>query len=426
MTSGSSRPCVRARPGHWASIKLATILLVSAVLTGCGGGGTAQGPALSPLGTAPPPPGMPVAVMIWAPQNTATGASFPDLPLIGQAFADLVNSEGGVNGRPLNVTSCDELGSADGARHCAQQAVDLKVLAVVGSYSTHAAAYLPVLDAAGIPYLGGAPLSDDDFTSRVSFPITGGPSLMVAGAAKLAAAQGCLRVALVRQDVVRVPMLERYARAGLAMAGAVMTSVTELPSGPSPVDDQVTRATTDSDCIVLATGEEGTQRFLAAYQQHGAGQQLYLVGGGQSAGVAAQFPDIAPRTFLTDSVAPAANGAWQRYRNAVARSPRAAQIDSLGTVQRQTWAAFEVFLQVARQLTRFDAAAVMDSLRTSAAVDTGGLVPALNFTTAGGSPGLSRVFNPTVTYQRLDDGRYTELHPGFEDLTPVLTAAVGR
>jgi hypothetical protein len=139
---------------------------------------------------------------------------------------------------------------------------------------------------------------------------------MVAGAAKLAAAQGCLRVALVRQDVVRVPMLERYARA--------------------------------------------------------------------------------------------------------------AQIDSLGTVQRQTWAAFEVFLQVARQLTRFDAAAVMDSLRTSAAVDTGGLVPALNFTTAGGSPGLSRVFNPTVTYQRLDDGRYTELHPGFEDLTPVLTAAVGR
>jgi ABC-type branched-subunit amino acid transport system substrate-binding protein len=418
----ASRPSARAGPGLLVSITI----LVLAALAGCGGGGTSDGPNLSPLGTAPPPPGMPVGVMIWAPQNTASGASFPDLPLIGQAFADLVNTQGGVNGRPLNVANCDEVGSADGATRCAQRAVAQKVLAVVGSYSTHASAYLPVLEAAGIPYLGGAPLSDDDLTSPVAFPITGGPALMVAGAARLAAIQGCHRVSLVRQDVVQVPMLERYAQAGLATGGATMTSVTDLPSGPAPVDGEVAGATDGSDCIVLATGEEGTQRFLAAYQRRGATQQLYIVGGGQSVGVATQFPDIAPRTFLTDSVAPAANGVWQRYRDAVAESPRAAQIDVAGTVQRQTWAAFEVFLQVARQLTTFDAPAMTAGLRDSAAVDTGGLVPALNFTSANRLPGLGRLFNPTVTYQRFDEGRYAELHPGFEDLSSVLAAAAGR
>ena len=371
---------------------------------------------------------MPVGVMIWAPQNTASGVSFPDLPLIGQAYADLVNTQGGVNGRPLNVISCDELGTADGAKRCAQEAVGRKVLAVVGSYSTHASAYLPVLEAAGIPYLGGAPLSDGDLTSPAAFPLTGGPSLLVAGAARLAATQGCRRVSLVRQDVVQAPMLERYAQAGLA-SGATATSVTsstELPSGPVSVDDEVTRATGGSDCIVLATSEDGTQRFLAAYQQKNATQQVYILGGGQPMGLAAQFPDLAPRTFLVDSVAPAANGAWQRYRDAVARSSRADQIDAAGTLQRQTWAAFEVFLQVARQLTRFDAAAMTASLRESDAVDTGGLVPALNFTAPSRLPGLGRLFNPTVTFQRFDDGRYAELHPGFEDLSSVLAAATGR
>lgn len=421
MTSRPSRSSARGLAGLLAPI---TVLLLCAV-AGCGGGGTADEPELAPLGSAPPPPGTPVAVMIWAPQSTASGVSFPDLPLIGQAFADLTNSQGGVNGRPLEVINCDEAGEVDGAKRCAQQAVTRKVLAVVGSYSTHASAYMPVLEAAGIPYLGGAALSDEDLTSPVAFPITGGPSLMVAGAARLAAMQGCRRVSLVRQDTVQVPLLERYAQAGLATGGATMTSVTEIPSGPVSVDDEVTTATRGSDCIVMATGEEGTQRFIAAYQQRDATQQLYIVGGGQSAGVAAQFPDIAPRTFLTDSVAPAANGAWQRYRDAVARSPRPAQIDATGTVQRQTWAAFEVFLQVSRQLTSFDAPAVVASLRDSTAVDTGGLVPALDFTAAAKPRGTRRLFNPTVTYQRFEDGRYTELRPGFEDLSSVLAAARG-
>src|SRR4051794_171134 len=111
MASRPSRPPGRARSGV---LTLITALAVCAVV-GCGGGGTTEDPDLSPLGPAPPPPGMPVAVMIWAPRDTTTGIPFPDLPLIGEAFADLANTQGGVNGRPLKVIDCDEAGSADGA-----------------------------------------------------------------------------------------------------------------------------------------------------------------------------------------------------------------------------------------------------------------------------------------------------------------------
>ena len=120
------------------------------------------------------------------------------------------------------------------------------------------------------------------------------------------------------------------------------------------------------------------------------------------------------------------NGAWRSYRDAVARLPRGGEIDVGGTAQRRTWTAFEVFLQVARELTRFDTASMLAALRGSAAVDTGGLVPALDFTRDRPLPGRERLFNSTVTYQRFDDGRFVELRPGFQDLADVLGTPAGR
>jgi hypothetical protein len=421
MTVRAPWPLSRVRTGALACVTA----LLCGVLAGCGGTGTSDDPELAPLGASPPPPGAPVKVMIWAPQVTVSATAFPDLPWVAQAFADLINTQGGVNGRPLIVINCDESGAADGAARCGNEAVAQKVLAVVGSYSAFARAYLPPLEVAGIPYLGGAPISPEDLTSPVAFPITGGSPLLVAGAARLAAMQGCRRVSLVQQEAAG-PTLEQYARAGLATSGAVLTSVTEVPSVPRPLADQVSSATKDSDCVVLATSDQGTQRFLAAYQQQGATQQLYTLGIGQTDSMAAQFPEISPHTFRTDSMAPLVNGAWRRYREALARFPRGTDIDIGGTAQRRTWAAFEVFLQVARQLTRFDSPAMMASLRGSTAVDTGGLVPALNFTRENGLPGMARLFNTTLTYQRFEDGRFIELRPGFQDLSAVLAATVGR
>ena len=402
--------------------RVITCVILCWLLAGCAGAGTADGPELAPLGSAPPPPGSPVRVMIWAPQATVSSTAYPDLPWIAQAFADLINTQGGVNGRPLVVINCDEEGEPAGAARCAQEAVSQRVLAVVGSYSAYPREYLPVLERAGIPYLGGAAVGPDDLTSPIAFPITGGPSLLVLGAARLAAMQGCRRVSLVEQESPG-STLERSARAGLAAEGAVLTARTSLTGMPGPLTEQVDTATRDSGCVLLAAGDQGTQRFLAAFQQQGGRQQLYTLGGAQNEALAAQFPELSARTFRTDALAPLVNGSWRRYRDAVARLPRGEQIDVGGTAQRRTWAAFEVFLQVARGLTRFDTASMLNGLRSAAAVDTGGLVPALNFTGNRPLPGLERLFNSTVTYQRFEDGRFVELRPGFQDLGGALATA---
>lgn len=418
-----------------ARVVICVAVLVGGLLAGCAGHGAADGPELAPLGTAPPPPGAPVRVMIWAPQSTVATMAYPDLPWIAAAFADLINTQGGVNGRPLVVINCDEGGEPAGAARCAQEAVSQRVLAVVGSYSAYPGEYLPVLERAGIPYLGGAAVGPEELTSPVAFPITGGPSLLVLGAARLAAMQGCRRVSLVEQEVpgsalersaLERSALERSARAGLAAEGAVLTARTTLSGMPGPLTEQVDIATRDSDCVLLAAGDQGTQRFLAAFQQQGGRQQLYTLGAAQNEALAAQFPELSARTFRTDSLAPLVNGAWRRYRDAVARAPRGEQIDVGGTAQRRTWAAFEVFLQVARGLTRFDTASMLAALRGAVAVDTGGLVPALDFTRNRPLPGLERLFNSTVTYQRFDDGRFVELRPGFQDLAGALTTPAGR
>jgi ABC-type branched-subunit amino acid transport system substrate-binding protein len=408
-----------------AAVLTCVAALVGGLLAGCAGSSTEDGPELAPLGSAPPPPGAPVRVMIWAPQSTVATMAYPDLPWIATAFADLINTQGGVNGRPLVVINCDEGGEPAGATRCAEEAVSQRVLAVVGSYSAYPRAYLPVLERAGIPYIGGAAVGPEELTSAISFPITGGQSLLVLGAARLAAMQGCRRVSLVEQEGPGAG-LERPARAGLAADGAVLTARTTLPGMPGPLTEQVATATRDSDCVLLAAGDQGTQRFLAAFQQQGGDQQLYTLGAAQNEGMAAQFPDLSPHTFRTDSLAPLVNGAWRRYRDAVARAPRGEQIDVGGTAQRRTWAAFEVFLQVARGLTRFDTPSMLAALRGSTAVDTGGLVPALDFTRNRPLPGLERLFNATVTYQRFDDGRFVELRPGFQDLAGVLSTPAGR
>ncbi len=396
-------------------------------LAGCGGiNRTEDGPTLSPLSSAPPPPGAPVKVMTWAPESTTTAMAFPDVPIVAQAFADTINARGGVNGRPLVVISCDERGDAGAAADCARQAVQQKVLAVVGSYSQNGAAFLPILESAGIPYLSGAPQSAEDLTSPMSFPVTGGVITLVAGASGLASMQGCKKVSLVRQDTIAIPDLGRYATAGLATGGAALTATAVIPSGPGPINAQVGDATRDSDCILLITGDQATQRFLAAYQQQGGAQQLFTVGGGQSVEISAQYPDISARMYLTDTLSSAGNGVWRAYRDAMAQNSRGTQVDVGGTVQRRTWVSFEAFLQVARQLTVFNAASMLAALRVADNVDTGGLVPSLNFVRPNALPGLTRLLNPTVTYQRFVDGKLTEFRPGFQDTTPVLIAASAR
>lgn len=158
--------------------------------------------------------GAPITVMTWAPMKTEA-TDMPGVPALAEAYARWVNSEGGVNGRELRVLTCNEGNDAVRAAKCAQRAKDEGVVAVVGSYSQHGLMFMPHLESVGIPYLGGYGLTEEEFTSPLSYPVNGGQPALLAGSGRQLAKE-CERVSLVRPDTSAGDELPVLFNAGLA------------------------------------------------------------------------------------------------------------------------------------------------------------------------------------------------------------------
>ncbi|MGE3619436.1 MAG: ABC transporter substrate-binding protein [Acidimicrobiia bacterium] len=112
-----------------------------------------------------------------------------------EAWVEHVNDEGGIGGRPLEYDYCDDEGDPGRSLQCAQDLLDEGVVAFVGNASlAFGANALPTVEEAGVPNVGGYPITPAEFTSELNFPTTAGssgsyPSLAVylaAGGAKSA------------------------------------------------------------------------------------------------------------------------------------------------------------------------------------------------------------------------------------------------
>lgn len=407
-------PRRRARPTAFRWVAAALLL----ALTGCGVDDPGSEPfAMTTLPPVPAPPGAVLTVMMWAPLSGSS--SYPDLRVVADAFVRTVNSNGGVNGRALSVLTCDTRGDSRTAEACAREAVRSKVSAVVGRFAAPGERTLPILAAAGIADIGPNRPADDEFSNPISFPILGGIAVEVTGAAHAAASQNCQRVTMLVQDTLSPAPLTRYARAGLATGTGTLTSVAVLPGQPSGPGPTLAQTLPAGDCALVIADEETTEYVLSWVEQNHSTQRLFTLGGGYSA----QYWDLAPRIFLTEQLPAPDDRVWDEYRDALAQAtPGAAAVDPNGMAERATWAALEVFLQVGRHSVTFDAASILSTLRQDNTLNTGGILPPLNFGRPGPLPDMPQLRNPYVTTQQYLNGHLAEIRPGFTNLTRPLTA----
>lgn len=85
--------------------------------------------------------------MTMAPEKTKA-TNKPGMPAMAKAYARWINKGGGINGRKLNVITCNEQNDSVRAAECARRAVKEDVAAVVGSYSQYGRSLLSPLEAA--------------------------------------------------------------------------------------------------------------------------------------------------------------------------------------------------------------------------------------------------------------------------------------
>ena len=152
-------------------VLVVALVLALSVLAACNGGdGGSAGEGDPDSGLT----GEPIMVGLINQEDTPVG-SFPELRRGADSAVRHVNNDlGGVGGRPIRLDPCASKGTAESSQACATKLAGAKPVAVLGGVDLGATGSLPVLEKAGIPYVGGSPQLGEELTASGSFMLTGG------------------------------------------------------------------------------------------------------------------------------------------------------------------------------------------------------------------------------------------------------------
>ncbi|MFF9865277.1 MULTISPECIES: ABC transporter substrate-binding protein [unclassified Streptomyces] len=420
--SGNGRPSTRRFPTT-LPFRAATALVSACLLAGCGALPGATGGSREP-----------VTVMTWAPEGTRA-TNMPGMPAMAEAYARWVNARGGIDGHELRVLTCNERNDPGGAADCARRAADQGVVAVVGSYSQNGRAFMAPLEAAGIPYIGGYGLTDDEFTSFLSYPVNGGQPALLAGNG-MQLADACERVSLVRPDSVNGDSLPHLLNSGLAQRSH--RTATDIPAAEDAGEYTATarqsrnRAGDAGGCVTAALGER-TANFFDSFRRlppDGRTVKVSSVLGSvdqplvdRTGGASSPFEGA----YITGWYPEADDPRWDAMKQVIREHAfDDDRIDPADAGVQTTWIAYTVLRRVIEVLGTDDitASAIAHALDRGVEVDTGGLTPPLRWRYEDmlGTPGFPRIVNRDVTFQVVRQGRLVAQQDGFVDTGPTLSS----
>lgn len=396
----------------------------------------------------------PITVMTWAPQHTKA-TNMPGMPAMAQAYARWINARGGINGRPLKVLTCNEHNDTVDAARCAQRAAEENVVAVAGSYSQHGRSFMAPLEGDAIPYLGGYGITEEEFTSPLSYPVNGGLPALVAGNGRQLAAGGCRHVALVRPDTIAGDQLPPLLNAGLRDGGAAAAAPAadvRAPEDATAYRGAAQRALDgsgvanrrhgqaerrDGSCVTSVLGDR-TDTFFDSFRR--------LESDAEKVTSASVLGSIRQRlidstggadsplegAYATGWYPNADDPRWDRMKKVVQEHAFGDnRIDTDDPGVQTTWIAYTV-LRATLESMDGDAAVtsetVRDALDTGDAISTGGLTPELrwHYEDMLAADDFPRIVNTKVSYHQVRDGRVVSVRKDFVDVEKSLTGAPGE
>ncbi|MEU9209360.1 ABC transporter substrate-binding protein [Streptomyces sp. NPDC048415] len=380
----------------------------------------------------------PVTVMTWAPEKTAA-TNKPGMPAMAKAYARWVNSHGGINGHQLKILTCNDHNDSVDAAKCALRAADENVVAVVGSYSQHSRSFLAPLESAGIPYLGGYGVTDDEFTSPLSYPVNGGEPALLAGLGEQLG-KNCGPVSLIRPDTIAGDQLPVLLNAGLKSQGHASAGdqraaedATEYSRQTDQALEHATSDPLDRGCVVPALGDR-TDTFMDSFRRDSADyprvrtgsvlgsvdQSLIDASGGKSSPYEG--------SYVTGWYPTASDPRWDSMRAVIKEQAFGDnRIDPADSGVQTTWIAYTVLRAVIESLGdgQVSALTVRRALDNGLKVTTGGLTPTLSwrFEDLIAAVDFPRLVNADVTFQVVRQGQLTAQRRGFVNVSRTLENA---
>ncbi|MEU0027793.1 ABC transporter substrate-binding protein [Streptomyces sp. NPDC006335] len=431
------------RPVRATALAAGALAACASLVTGCGvvpgtTGGSGDGS---------------IKVMTWAPSDTEA-TNKPGMPAFARAYARWINSRGGINGRKLTVLTCNDHNDGVAAAQCARRAVKENVIAVVGSYSQYGDSFFPPLEGAGIPYIGGYGVTNDEFTSPLSYPVNGGQPTLLAGLGKELAA-ACGNVTLVRPDTIVGDELPVLLDSGLTTGGhrsasdvRAVEDATEYSAQSTKALDSSTSGGPDSGasvagskegCVVPALGDR-TSTFMDSFRRaradYPAVRTAMAMGSVDQTVIDASGGASGPYegSYITGWYPVESDPRWDAMKkviNAAAFGDN--RIDAADAGVQTTWIAYTVLKKAVESLGNGEVSAdsVREVLNDGLKIPTGGLTPTLQWTTRDtwstaddlATVGFPRMVNAHVTLQVVRGGQLVAAREGFTDVTKTLRNA---
>ena len=200
----------------------------------------------------------------------APGNDHPEGLAGAEAAASYINAHGGfVGDRPVDVVTCNSMGTPVASKQCAQEFVSDKVVAVGGVSIDFPTSGLPVLQSAGIPFVGLG-VSAQDFSNPISYPFFGTTASGYPAEVKYLQKLGVKSVAVVTIDV---PEALAVAQLGLVKpleAVGIKAVTIPAPAGAADMTPYVEQALKASpQLMVMLQDEDDDVRVAQAAAQLG-------------------------------------------------------------------------------------------------------------------------------------------------------------
>ena len=378
--------------------------------------------AEEPAGSGPAT-GEPIKVMTVAPINSQL-PPYPNIHEAARIYGEWINDRGGINGRPLEVVLCDGRGDPNEDANCGRQAAEEDIVALVGSFTFDASQLMPILEEENIPMFGSCcPIAEIEFSSPASF-VTGSNFAIPAGAVARMVDDGCENPAVVYIETASLEFANDVAKDVFTYKGFDPNDAKfiTIPIAAQDYSAQVAQAIDGTDCIYGGIADSNWAAFLPAMESLGGTQRLYGHQGNLNSVIAAEFPELTQDGISVNSYPNIEGPMWEDYRAALEEYD-APDLDWNSLAGLGTWAAYEAFVDIVSDMEGdITNDTFTDAANGATAVDTGGMVPVLDLSTPFAAMGgaFPRIFNRTVTFDRIDNGVLTATDDEPVDMTEAL------
>ena len=163
---------------------------------------------------------------------------------------------------------CDEKFDPNLSADCARQMVDREVVATVGDIASgNAAAVDEILKEAGIPRVALSMISLPEFGSEVSYPVSSGPFIALAGELQQFGEEGLTKLSVLHQESPQAGAIVGLLEGPAEASGVEIVKAVAVPQGTTDYSSYVADAADGTDGIAcLCTPTEGLPASTAAAQ----------------------------------------------------------------------------------------------------------------------------------------------------------------